>query len=117
MSSRISCSGTPVLPVASAVPQPVELLEPAFALHPRSLRYRWARPEFSGEVFEQDLLFRMGQFVHGDLNFGERAHARKSSTSRSSLPSQWTGGQGCMRVGRAGSAADLHLSFLVRRYF
>jgi hypothetical protein len=59
------------------VPQPVELLEPAFALRPRSLRYRWARSEFPGEVFEQDLLFRTGQFVHGGFDFGERAHARK----------------------------------------
>ena len=50
-----------------AVPQPVELLEPAFALRPRPLRYRWARTEFPGEVFEQDLLFRMGQLVHGDF--------------------------------------------------
>jgi hypothetical protein len=43
-------------------------------------------------VFEQDLLFRMGQFVHGGLDFGERAHARKSSTFRSTPPSQSTGG-------------------------
>ena len=70
----------PRLAGSPAVPQPVELLEPAFALRPRPLRFRWARTEFPGEVFEQDLLFRMGQFVHGGLDFGERAHARKSST-------------------------------------
>jgi hypothetical protein len=58
-----------------AVPQPVELLQPAFALRP--LRYWRARTEFPGEMFEQDLLFRLGQPVHGGFDFGERAHARK----------------------------------------
>jgi hypothetical protein len=65
------------------VPQPVELLKLAFALRPRPLRYRWARTEFPGEVFEEDLLFRMGQFVHGGFDFRGRAHARKSSRPHS----------------------------------
>src|SRR5271166_3777204 len=43
-----------------AVPRPVELLEPAFVLRPRPLRYRWARTELPGEVFEQDLLSGWG---------------------------------------------------------
>jgi hypothetical protein len=43
-----------------AVPQSVELLEPAFALRPQRLCYRRTHTEFPDEVFEQDLLFRTG---------------------------------------------------------
>jgi hypothetical protein len=63
------------LPVDPPVPQPVELLQPAFALRP-PLRYWPARTEL-GEMSEQDLLFRLGQSVHGGFDFGERAHALK----------------------------------------
>ena len=76
MSSRISWSGTLVLPVDPPVLQPVELLQPAFVLRP-PLRYWPARTEFPGEMSEQDLLFRFGQPVHGGFDFGERAHALK----------------------------------------
>jgi hypothetical protein len=48
---------------------------------------------FTHEVFEQDFLFRMGQFVHGGLDFGERPHARKGSTPRLTPPIQLSGGQ------------------------
>jgi hypothetical protein len=77
MSSRISWSGNPVLPVDPQFRSRSSFLEPAFALRSRALRYRWACSEFPGKVFEQDLLFRTGQFVHGGFDFGERAHARK----------------------------------------
>jgi hypothetical protein len=73
------------------VPQPVELLKLAFALRPRPLRYRWARTEFPGEVFEEDLLFRMGQFVHGGFDFRGRAQRGKVA-GPVHLPSQSTGG-------------------------
>jgi hypothetical protein len=82
MSSKISWSG-PRLAGSPPVPQPVELLEPAFALRPRPSRYRWARTEFPGEVFEQDLLFRRGQFVHGGFVRGKVARPvqlRQTST-------------------------------------
>lgn len=56
----------PRLAGRALVPQPVEPLQPAFALSPRPLlcwRARIERIEFPGEVFEQDLLFRFGQLV------------------------------------------------------
>ena len=43
----------PRLAGSPAVPQPVELLEPAFTLRPRPLRFRWAHTQFAGEVSEQ----------------------------------------------------------------
>ena len=51
--------------------------QPAFALRPRPVCYWRAHTEFASEMFEQDLLFRMGKSVHGGFYFGERAHTRK----------------------------------------
>jgi hypothetical protein len=97
MSSRISWSGTLVLPVDPPVPQPVELLQPAFALRP-PLRYWPARTEFPGEMSEQDLLFRFGHPVYGGFDFGERSCA-ESSTPRSAPASQSPGRSGRKGLG------------------